>query len=58
MTLPDGGKVIGCDISNEWVDIGKPFFSEVTIFRNSTFNLSLSCDFMAIIKLAHQNLAL
>ena len=30
MALPSGGKVIGCDVSTEYVDIGKPFFAEVT----------------------------
>ena len=29
LTLPKDGKVIGCDISTEYFDIGRPFFEEV-----------------------------
>lgn len=29
MTIPQDGKVIGCDVSQEYADIGKPFFEEV-----------------------------
>ena len=31
MTLPKDGKVIGCDISREYFDIGKPLIEEVRI---------------------------
>ena len=29
MTIPKDGKVIGCDISGEYYEVGKPFLEEV-----------------------------
>ena len=29
LTLPKDGKVIGCDINTDYIDIGRPFLEEV-----------------------------
>lgn len=32
LALPDDGTLVGCDISEEFADIGKPFWKEVCFF--------------------------
>ena len=55
MALPSGGKVIGCDVSTEYVNIGKPFFAEVTSFKPTyaSFNLSTITRFSYFIPKPH-----
>ena len=32
MVLPEDGKVVGCDVSEDYADIGRPFWKKVSSF--------------------------
>lgn len=36
LTLPDDGVLVACDISEEYANIGKPFWKEVSLRSAST----------------------
>ena len=41
MALPDDGKVIACDICEEYANLGKPVWKEVNIINNNIYFIEI-----------------
>jgi len=46
-TLPEDGKVIACDISEEWVSMGLPFWEQAGVKEKIDFRLGKATDTLA-----------
>jgi len=44
MTLPNDGKVVACDISDEWVKLGMPYWQQAEVSHKIDFRLGKAID--------------
>lgn len=44
MALPDDGKIIACDISKEWTDIGQPYWQQANVQNKIDLRLAPALD--------------
>jgi predicted O-methyltransferase YrrM len=42
MALPTGGKLVACDISEEWASVGKPYWSEAGVAEKIDLRIGLA----------------